>query len=104
MSLVKSLVIPAALALSLVATESRAELKTFESTEVRLIKAVATGICKDFQAGRGSIYLNKMLEAGQWAHETGATILSRSRVTSVQKKGANRWRCWMSLQVEYTPR
>ena len=102
MSLVKSLVIPAALALSLVATESRAEVQTFQDTAVRLTKFAATNICKDFQAGRGSHHHYMMLAVKAWKAVTGATVLAERRETSVRKVTTTKFRCLMIWRVKYT--
>lgn len=107
MSLVKSLLIPTALALSLVATESRAEVQTFQATEVRLTKFTATNICKEFQAGRGSHYDYMKLRVRQWKQFMSATYPGtmfgqESRETSVRKVTTTKFRCLMIWRVKYT--
>ena len=107
MSLVKSLLIPAALALSLVATESSAAIKTFDTTIEKSSKITATAVCNAFQAGRGTHYDYMKLRVRQWKQFMSATYPGtmfgqESRETSVRKVTTTKFRCLMIWRVKYT--
>ena len=108
MSLVKSLVIPAALALSLVATESSAwEVKKFERSTESTSEVAAAIICTDFKIRRGNHYkaikqqvitwltINKINHPGTVYHRDGISA-------DVQKTSKNKWRCNMAWTFWYT--
>jgi hypothetical protein len=105
MNLIKSMLIPAALALSLVSSESHAqETKIFEHTEVRALKYTATRMCEEFQNGWGIWYLQFSKWVKDWKSDNPGTYGPTGRTTSIEKKGTGQWRCRMRMYFTYTPR
>ena len=107
MSLMKSLVIPAALALSLVATESSASVKQFKRVADHNSKFAADLVCAEFKSKRG---LNFKIIKGQvsiWlasnATNYPGTVYHRDTISGfVQQKSSNTWRCNMAWTFWYT--
>ena len=107
MSLVKSLVIPAALALSLVATESRAELQKFERVTNHNSNFAAFLVCNEFKSRRGINYQTIKERVSIWMlslsrNYPSATIQEQSRTANVQQSAAKTWRCNMAWTIRYT--
>ena len=104
MSLVKSLVIPAALALSLVATESRAESKTFKRTTDNNSKFAAELVCAEFKSRRGINFdiIKNSVVLWKLTNRPG-TVYHRDTIsTRVEQRSPQTWRCNMNWTFWYT--
>ena len=101
----KSLLIPAALALSLVATESSAlEVKKFERAHESTSKAFATRVCDEFKGRRGTHYQIMKEWVANWKRTNHPhTVYHREAIGGyVQQKTTDLWRCNMAWKILYS--